>query len=41
MEKTETEKTAVVEKPAAEKSMTQEMKMDIVQLKTRTVGELQ
>ena len=42
MEKTETEKTAVVEKPAAEKSsMTAEMKMDIVQLKTRTVAELQ
>ncbi len=41
MEKTETEKTAVAEKPAAERSMTQEMKMDIVQLKTKTVGELQ
>ncbi len=41
MEKTETEKIAVAEKPAAEKSMTQEMKMDIVQLKTRTVAELQ
>jgi len=41
MEKTETEKTAVAEKPAAEKTMTTEMKMDIVELKTRTVGELQ
>ena len=41
MEKTETEKTAVAEKPAAEKTMTQEMKLDIVQLKTKTVGELQ
>ncbi len=41
MEKTETEKTAVAEKPAAERSMTKEMKMDIVELKTRTVGELQ
>ncbi len=41
MEKTETEKTAVAEKPVVERSMTPEMKMDIVQLKTKTVGELQ
>jgi len=41
MEKTETEKTAVAETPTAERSMTKEMKMDIVELKTKTVAELQ
>lgn len=41
MEKTDMEKTAVVEKPAPERSSAPEMKMDIVQLKNKTVAELQ